>query len=393
MNVYKSKISFAILPKISIYFLILLNFSSCSSTKYVGENELLLVSNTIVYKSNSLDSSSYSFTTDDILGVIKQQPNRKTFKIPFYLTIYNLSNQKRIDRRIVAKKRKLEKRTNKKVEKHSEKAKKYAEKLDAEQAENSTSKKAKKYQKKIKKFANKIDLDTQRTIKRTFGEVLRDIGEAPVILDSNSISKTVSQLSILLVNRGYFNNIVTDSIVTNKNYKLTTTPNKKYNKATVYYNITPNQPYVVNYYDNDVKDTTIKKLISKLKDSKVEVGQNFNTDYLDGERKIITQLLLENGYYHFNKEFIFFKIDSSCGQKKMDITLSIQNFKYKDIGKDSILERQHIQYKVTNIDYYIGFSPKDTSNSKSPKLTYVSLSLLQRFQCLYHHSLHQQVKI
>ncbi len=343
--------------------------------KYVGKNEILLTKNTVDIKSTPKDSSTTSFTTDEIYNVIKQQPNRKTFKVPFYLIIYNLSNQKRIERRIIVKEKRLQKDKSKDLKKYTKKNLKLTTKISILEKEaegdilsRKSTKKKEKLEKKIIKLNSNIEKDTSKIISKTFGEVLRTIGEPPAILDSISIAKTVSQINFLLINRGYFNNTVKDTVIFHKKYNDSLHPNKKFNKAEVFYTVEPNQPYTVNYYDNDVKDSVIKRIISNKKETKIEIGKNFNTDNLDEERKIITQLLLENGYYHFNKEFIFFKVDSTCGNRKMDITLSIQNFKYKDIGKDSILERPHIQYKVKNVDYYIGMQVKDTSNI--PKTSY-----------------------
>lgn len=361
----------------SLFFLIAALFVSCNTMKYVGENELFLTENIIVVASHSKDSSTTSFTTDELYNVVKQQPNRKSFKVPFYLMIYNLSNQKRIDKKMEKNELKLKTFISKKTSKYKQKSQKNSDKINELINEangdilsrKSTKKKA-KYEKKQLKLNRKIEEDTSKVIKKPLGEVLRSIGEPPTILDSNSIAKTVSQMNILLINRGYFNNTVKDSIVLHKKYNDSIPSKKKYNTAKVIYTIVPNKPYVVNYYDNDVKDSVLKNILANRKESKIEIGKNFNTDQLDEERKIVTQLLLENGYYHFNKEFIYFKVDSTCGNKKMDITMSIQNFKYKDIGKDSVLERQHTQYKVKNIDYYIGIQPKDTSTVAKTSIRY-----------------------
>ncbi len=342
--------------------------------KYVEENEILLQENDIILVKTSQDSLEPSFTIDELFGVLKQQPNRMTFRIPFYLMIYNLSNQDRIDRRIVTKNKQLQRKVNKRYVRISKKIKKHKDELiDISQIGIEDYKKLKKNaknQQKINKLIAKLQLDSARVIKPRMGENLRTVGETPSILDSASIAKSVSQLNIFLINRGYFENTVRDTVIFHHKYKDSLNPKKKYNKAKVHYIVTPNRPYTINYYDNDVKDTVIKRILATRKEYKIETGSIFNTDLLDEERKIVTQLLLENGYYHFNKEFIYFKVDSSCGNKKMDITLSIQNFKYKDIGKDSIVERAHSQYKVKNVDYYIGIMPKDTNNPKTSLVYY-----------------------
>ncbi len=303
----------------------------------MNEDEILLVNNDIIIANKQKkDSTQTSFTIDELNAILKQQPNRKSFGIPFYLAIYNLSNQNRIDKKIDVKIKKANKKNKRITEKN---------------------------EKKLSKNPNYLPKDSVER-KNTLGENLREIGEAPVLLDSNSIAKSVSQLNIFLLNRGYFSNTVRDTIIFHKKYRHdTVNDNKKYRKASVQYLVELGSPSIVYYYDHDIRDSSIRAILAKRKDTKIELGKNFNTDQLDEERKKVTELLLENGYFYFNREFIFFKIDSSCQFKRLDVTLSIQNFKYKDVGRDSILERQHQQYTINNPKYYIGLTARDTTSN------------------------------
>jgi outer membrane protein assembly factor BamA len=341
-----------------VFFVIYSSLSACRTTKHVPNGDLLLIQNDIILPAKSKnDSTNQSFTIDELNTILKQQPNRKTFGIPFYLHIYNLSNQKRIDKRILKKEQKAVKKNTK-----------------------ITLKNNKKLQKKPT-----YEVKDSVSRKKTLGEKLREIGEAPVLLDSNDIAKSVSQLSIFLLNRGYFNNTVRDTLILPKKYaKDSSAVPRKYRKARVNYIIELGKPSVVYYYDHDVKDSAIRAILAKRKDIKIEIGANFNTDQLDEERIKVTQLLQENGYYFFNREFIFFKIDSSCQFKRLDVTLSIQNFKYKDIGKDTLLERPHIQYTLNNPKYYLGLTPRDTTQKLYAVRYYTAPGDSSRYVTVFH---------
>ena len=60
-------------------------------------------------------------------------------------------------------------------------------------------------QKNIKRRAKDKLPKQYKVVKTTFGEGLRNSGEAPVILDSLKIHKSIKQLNNQLINEGYFN--------------------------------------------------------------------------------------------------------------------------------------------------------------------------------------------
>lgn len=308
---------------IFVYFsFLLLVFQSCSPTKYVGENEYLLDKNTIVFLDDSVVNplKVHPVSEDELLPILKQKPNRKIILgIRFHLRLYSLSNQARIDRRIVVQEEKAE-RKNQKIK---------------EQNEN-----------RLAKGKEPKQLKTRKT---TFGEGLRNSGEAPVILDSVKMDKSAKQISVYLMNKGFFNNQVTDSVVFHKN-----------KKAEVIFYIKEGKPYKINKITYNIKDSTLSKYIDTIKpESKIKVGQNFDTDKMSDERERITKFLLNNGYHYFNKEFIYFRVDSSLGKHQVNVELGIQNYKFKDEITDSIIQKPHQQYKISSIKIYPDYSKND----------------------------------
>ena len=321
--------------------------SSCRLTKYVPDGQFLLDNNSIQFVNDSL-SNQRKIDLDDLNSILKQQPNRKILLgYRFHLKLYNLSNQSRIDKGIIRK----ENDSIKKVERID---KKNSRKL----AKNPNFKK--------KGYPDR---------KLTFGERLRTTGEPPVILDEELIAKSSRQLSIFLINKGFFNNQVTDTIIYNKRRKKL---------IDVVYKIHMGQPYVYKNIDYQINDSLLKFYVNSINNkSFIKRSDNFDADVLEKERTRITHFLLDNGYHYFNKEFIFFKADTSIGNNEIDLTMGIQNYKFKEEFSDTIIEKKHRQYKIDaiNFELYPDFDKNRFGDSTKIFYKDVSISFYQELLC------------
>lgn len=75
--------------------------------------------------------------------------------------------------------------------------------------------------------------------------------------------------------------------------------------------------------------------------------QQFTVTSLDNERKRLTKILNDSGYYHFNKDFIGYTADSVSGSKDVDVMLHL--YKYK--RNASAPETLHPRYIVRNVSF------------------------------------------
>ena len=165
--------------KYFILSIVLCGVFSCSPTKYVLEDEYLLDSNKILFEEDSIAGKNHGrqISVDELYPILKQKPNRKIgFGLArLHLRIYSLSNEERIQKRKLVNKNKADAK-NLKID-----------------------------QKNIKRRAKDKLPKQYKVVKTTFGEGLRNSGEAPVILDSLKIHKSIKQLNNQLINEGYFN--------------------------------------------------------------------------------------------------------------------------------------------------------------------------------------------
>lgn len=174
--------------------------------------------------------------------------------------------------------------------------------------------------------------DSTKWINRT----LKNIGEKPMIYDTLQSQLSVLDLTNAMRNIGYMNATVSvDTKISGK-------------KIDVKYTLHPGEPYILGHFDYKVDDSNIAELISINRDaSLLKSGMIFNVNSLDGERKRITKILQNNGYYLFHKDYIDFVADSLRGNRTIDVTMHVAQYKVND--DDPYID--HPVFTVGNIKY------------------------------------------
>jgi len=189
--------------------------------------------------------------------------------------------------------------------------------------------------------ATKIPLATYslsgRDTTRWINRMLRNMGEAPQLYDSASTQQSRKSLQTRMQNLGYLRSTVD---VSNK---------IKGKKVVTTYTLRPGKPYYLHRISYDIQDTAIARMLDKTKalNNGLRPGMMFNADNLDAERKRITQLLANRGYYRFNKDFISYRADSVAGSQAVDLTLVLHP--YRD---NQVSDRPHQIYTIGNITYH-----------------------------------------
>lgn len=170
---------------------------------------------------------------------------------------------------------------------------------------------------------------------------LRAIGETPVIFDSVQARRTCSDLEAALHNLGYMR--------AKASYELFHGKKKKVN---ITYILTTGPRYTLGTVGYDIMDDSIKAfLYSRPKRWQViRKGAYFNISDLDNERKRITDLLNDNGYFKFHKDFISYSADTLNRNTAIDLTLHL--YKYKADDDDE--PENHKQYKIGNVTFTPG---------------------------------------
>ena len=124
----------------------------------------------------------------------------------------------------------------------------------------------------------------------------------------------------------------------------------KKKKVKVVYNLHPGVRYHVRSIDYDIHDARIDSLLKANDDgrSKLREGMPFMVSALDEERNRITDLLNNNGYVNFHKDFISFSADTVRGSSDIGLTLHLHKFMASGGGEES----EHRQYTIGDIRYH-----------------------------------------
>jgi outer membrane protein assembly factor BamA len=181
--------------------------------------------------------------------------------------------------------------------------------------------------------------DSTKWINRT----LKSMGEAPVVFDSLSSVQTCADLAQQLKNEGFLDAQVSLQVST------------KGRKAKVEYLLQPGEPYFVDSIGYAIQDSTIARILSQqgASASLLYKGMKFDVSRLDAERKRISTLLSDSGYYRFHKDYITYQADSISHSRLINLTLHLAPYQLPN--EEYVL---HTRFWMRHINYGSG-SPGD----------------------------------
>lgn len=102
----------------------------------------------------------------------------------------------------------------------------------------------------------------------------------------------------------------------------------------------------------------------------VKKNAPFDLDVLDAERDRITSIFRRLGYFAFNKEYIGYEADTAETKKKVDLDLALHPFALRGQNGE-ITTSPHRQYKVKKVELYVDYNPLEDGNLSQYKETKV----------------------
>jgi outer membrane protein assembly factor BamA len=176
---------------------------------------------------------------------------------------------------------------------------------------------------------------------------LREIGEEPVIYDPYSTTKSKDQIKSFIASKGYFDGLVEDTVKTEKQ------------KSDVYYNVKLKPAYTIHNLIYEVADTNLQKLcFSDSVNCLIVRGKSYDVEILQQELKRFERYIKNRGFYGFSGDNIHFRVDSTIGNRQVDIYYTLRKFQEVD-AFNRIKEVSHSIYKVRDIYIYPDFVPKE----------------------------------
>ena len=176
---------------------------------------------------------------------------------------------------------------------------------------------------------------------------LRNIGEEPVIYDPYATLKSKEQIKSYVASKGYFDGHVSDTVKTANR------------KSDVSYNVDLLRPYTIRKLTFEIADSNIRKLcFFDSVNCVIERGKPYDVDVLQAERTRFERYIRDHGFYGFSSDYISFGIDSTVGNRQVDIKYNIKPFTRLDVN-GSVITGPFAVYTVKNIYIYPDFVPKD----------------------------------
>ncbi|MBR1720112.1 MAG: hypothetical protein IJ726_06835, partial [Phocaeicola sp.] len=174
--------------------------------------------------------------------------------------------------------------------------------------------------------------DSTKWINRFF----QKIGDAPEIYNDESAQKSQKEIQKAVQNMGF----MTAQVSLDKEIK--------HNKLKLRYKIKAGKPYMVRNIQYDVDDLTIMGFLQEDSvHSLLHEGMPFDVNTLDAERQRIAKILMSNGYFKFNKDFIVYQADTTRNTYLVDLTLRI--LPYQRQKEDT--PTKHQQFKIHEVNF------------------------------------------
>lgn len=180
------------------------------------------------------------------------------------------------------------------------------------------------------------------------GKLKYKFGEPPVVLSDVSLEKNAAILANTLDNRGYFRSTVTfDTIVKNR-------------KATAVYKVEAAPQYTINKveFDTDSLSFIGSSIRSTAGRSLLRPGRPFNLEMIKDERTRIDAMLKENGFYFFSPDFLLIDADSTIGNHKVNLFVTLKNNTPKNARE---------LYTIKDVYLYTNYRLNATNNDDTSK--------------------------
>jgi len=176
--------------------------------------------------------------------------------------------------------------------------------------------------------------DTSRWVNR----FLQGMGEQPVVYDSTQAQLSCLQLRQAMQNMGYMHASV--SLATHRRGK----------KVKVNYRLHPAEAYVISGIGYDIQgvlDSTSLIVHPSSLPGGLKAGDRFSVERLEAERRRMTNLFQDAGYYRFHKDFIAFSADSTANSNEVKLILHVLPYKANSNSPETI----HPRYVVRSVNF------------------------------------------
>ena len=302
------------MAKLSLLSLLAIVLLSCNSLKKVEDDEYLVIK-------NSIYADSIKIQNEELESLIYQKPNSTVLGYPLRLHLFNLAKE------------------------------------NPDSSFNAWLYRKENRKKRLTKIlsAKQVERLGESFLVKGLSNWLKDIGEAPTVLDTTKTRLSIARLSAYYQGKGYFRN--------NTTFKIDSSKQKK---AKVNYHIELGDPYMIDSLSNNISSTAIDSLyFLHSASSLVKEGQQFDLTNFNSERERLTNIFRNSGIRNFQESSITFDIlrdtTKAADDQKMNITLNIGDLKTR--GENEVTTSAYKVEKINEINIYTDYLATNTKES------------------------------
>jgi len=293
-------------------------------------------------KSNEIVMNKNTISKEEVMSIVRQKPNQKTFGLPIKLFIFNSIDSVKIADKRLKKKKSFDFKLKKKREK--------VNKINQKRIRKAIKRGETEYDEKV--------LSDTVFSKVLFREKLKyKFGQKPIVFDSILFDKSVEQIALFLKKKGYYYNNVKGNV----NYS------EKDSKAAVSYSINSGPLYVI----DSVKLLGSSLIIALYKKYERKQLANegeypfrnipFDLDYLELFREDFSKFTRDETVYKFYTSNIHFTADTLKKTMKVNLILEfLDRFVQDPNNKDSVKKVPFYSTEIKNVYFHLS----DTLNVK-----------------------------
>lgn len=306
---------------------------SCNQTKHVPQEKYLLQKNVLTVSGDKLDKEAMN-------EIIRQQPNRTLLGVKFRLWAYNRETYFHIiksDSATIADKRFKQ---NQKLYQTNQRRRNKQNRINEKRIAKAKADGDSLYYEKI------IPLKDSLNPRKFFREWLKyKIGEPPVVFDSASFDRSVSQLNSYLNRKGYYFGNVRGELDTNERKR----------KITAQYILETGKPYYIDSLIIDCENPSVRQDYQKFRSKSYHptlVGEKLDSDMLSAYKSRVAKYMRDNGYYGFSPAHVLFNADST-GKEPMKVNLTILFTDRFIKDSDQTIQKKQAVYRIRNVYFHL----------------------------------------
>lgn len=144
---------------------------------------------------------------------------------------------------------------------------------------------------------------------------IRNVGEAPHLLDSGLVDLSATQIKRFLFTKGYFDASVKPEIAV------------KNKRAAIHFNVTQGDPYYMNKITYSFADPLVADLYKKeVKPATViKEGDQYDAVNLITEREKLYMAMRDHGYFDYIRQYMRVAVDSMSKKNQLNLEVQVEN--------------------------------------------------------------------